>query len=161
MFNDELDEDGLRKRIRTAGYCGIISLAFTIIIGFALGVFSGAAGIDPTFVYIDILVLSLLIYGTFRANRFAATGLFVFFVGSKLLQWHSTGSMSGIVVAALFGWFFYQGMIASWELPGVIRTLAARAQRSDQCPKCSQPITAAVGRCSKCGASLTQRFVAT
>ncbi len=160
MLNDDLDEDVLRKRIRTAGYCGVISLAFTIIIGFALGIFSGAAGIDPTFVYVDIAVLSLLIYGTFRANRFAATGLFVFFVGSKLLQWHSTGSMSGIVVAALFGWFFYHGMMASWELPGVLRALAAREQRNDRCPKCTQPIIPSAGRCTACGASLTQRVVA-
>lgn len=160
MLNDAVDEDVLRKRIRIAGYCGVISLVFTVVIYTLVGGFSGAAGIDPLYLYFDVALLAVLVYGTFRSSRVAVTGLFVYFVGSKLLQWHSTGSMSGIVVAALFGWFFYQGMMASWELPGVIRALAAREQRSDACPKCSQPTALPAVRCTKCGASLTQRFVA-
>jgi hypothetical protein len=159
MLNDDLDEDELRKRIRASGYCGVISLVFTLIIYTFLGGFSGEAGIDPLYLYCDVAVLSVLVYGTFRSSRVAATGLFVFFVGSKLLQWHASGSMSGIMIAVLFGWFFYHGMIASWELPGVIRAMAAREQRRDVCPKCSQPITAPAGRCTACGASLTQRIV--
>lgn len=158
MLNEDVDEDVLRKRIRTAGYCGIISLAMTLIFAVAFDLFSGAHG-DPTPIYIDIVVLALLIYGTFRTNRFAASGLFLFFVGSKLYQWHVTGSFSGIVVAALFGWFFYRGMMASWELPGVQQALAARSRAAGGCPKCGQPVVGA-GRCQHCGASLTQRITA-
>jgi hypothetical protein len=160
MLDNDVDEDVLKKRVRTAGYCGVISLVFTIVIYSLMGGFSGAAGVDPLYLYFDVALLAVLIYGTFRASRVAATGLLVYFVGSKLLQWQATGSMSGVLVAALFGYFYYQGMMATYELPAIARAMSARLLRNGLCPKCQTTLGTSTNRCGTCGASLTQRHVA-
>jgi hypothetical protein len=59
---------------------------------------------------LDVAVIAGLTFGIYRKSRACAIIMLVYFIGSKLLLWSETKSVSGLPMALIFGWFFFQGI---------------------------------------------------
>ena len=91
--------------------CGVLTLLVTLI---------SAAGVDipgldfDLWNLLDVLLIFGLTFGIYKKNRVCAILIFVYFVGSKVLIWKESGSVSGLPVAVIFGYYFLQGILGTF-----------------------------------------------
>jgi hypothetical protein len=97
------------KRIKQAWIVGVIGGVITLI-----ATLLSVAGVDildvNIYVLIDVVLVFGLAYGIYRKSRVCAVIMFVYFVGTKILMLVESGRPSGLVMAALFGYWFFQGI---------------------------------------------------
>ena len=104
-----------RRSIRNAWIAGTISGVLTLLVTLI-----SVAGVDiPGLEFdlwnlFDVLLIFGLTFGISRKNRVCAVLMFVYFVASKVLMWQESGSVSGLGMAALFGYFFFQGILGTF-----------------------------------------------
>jgi serine/threonine-protein kinase len=104
-----------KKAIRNAciagTICGVLTLLVTLI---------AVAGVDipglefDLWTLFDVFLIFALTFGIYKKNRVCAVLMFVYFVGSKVLMWKESGSVSGLGMATLFGYFFLQGILGTF-----------------------------------------------
>jgi serine/threonine-protein kinase len=104
-----------KKSIRNAciagTICGVLTLLVTLI---------AVAGVDipglefDLWTLFDVFLIFALTFGIYKKNRVCAVLMFVYFVGSKVLMWKESGSVSGLGMATLFGYFFLQGILGTF-----------------------------------------------
>ena len=91
---------------------GVISAGITLLV--ILVAASGSTafaelGVD-WWSLIDVVVILVLSFGLYKKSRICAVLLFVYFVFSKIILWAIVGSVRGVLMAILFGYFFFQGI---------------------------------------------------
>ena len=99
-----------RKHIKNACVAGIISGVLTlIIILISVGSGKAIAGLDA-WGLIDVLLVFGLTYGIYRKSRVCAVVMFAYFIISKLIMWAEIGKPTGLVMALIFGYYYFRGM---------------------------------------------------
>lgn len=95
--------------IKGAWVAGIISGAITLIVtllamrGMRIMRF-GALNL------IDVVLIFGLTFGIYMKSRACAVIMFVYFVASKIMIFAQTGKPTGLPLAILFAYFFFQGI---------------------------------------------------
>ena len=101
-----------KKSIRNACIAGTISGVLTLLVTLISASGVDIPGLDfDLWNLFDVLLIFGLTFGIYKKNRVCAVLMFVYFVGSKVLMWKESGSVSGLSMAALFGYFFLQGIL--------------------------------------------------
>lgn len=104
-----MDQEQAEKAIKTAWSAGIISGVLTLIV--TLVAMAGYSFMDfSAWNLLDVAVIAGLTFGIYRKSRTCAVVMLVYFIGSKFLIWSETKSVSGLPMALIFSWFFFQGM---------------------------------------------------
>ncbi|MBI2022052.1 hypothetical protein HYS93_04220 [Candidatus Daviesbacteria bacterium] len=109
--SNKSDKKTLERHIKNAWMVALLSATITFI--FSLG---------PTFGFksygyniwnlIDVGLMLLLSYGIYKKSNFAATVLFFYFLLSKMVDLKNNFSPLGLLVAVVFLYFYYMGMVA-------------------------------------------------
>ena len=103
------------KPIRNACIAGIISGVLTLIVTLICAAGVKIPGLDfDLWNLLDVLLIFGLTFGIARKNRVCAILMFVYFVGSKLLMWQESGSVAGLPMAIIFGYYFFQGILGTF-----------------------------------------------
>lgn len=127
------------------------------IAGLVCWVFSFIALFWIPQVWIDLVILTLCLYGLHKQNKWAATILFLFYTASKVLFMIETGKFTGLW-SLIFIYLFYRAMMAAFRIhsDGGGMTIAEVIDHvnANACPKCKARIEGAHMRCMDCGASL-------
>lgn len=112
------------KKIRNAFYAGIFSGSITLL--FVLIALAGSpmAGISA-WAFLDVVLIYGLAFGIYKKSRTAATVMFVYFVASKIYMMGS--GMSGMVMAVVFGVFYFQGILGTFAYHKHQKELLANA----------------------------------
>ena len=105
--------EAVRKQIKAAWVAGCVSGTLTLIV--TLIAMGGASlpGFDA-WVLIDVALIFGLTYGIYRKSRACAVIMLVYFVVSKLLAMMEAGAASGLLVAAIFTYYFWQGVAGTF-----------------------------------------------
>lgn len=104
-----------KKQIRNACIAGTISGVLTLLVTLISASGVDIPGLDfDLWNLFDVLLIFGLTFGIYNKNRVCAVLMFVYFVGSKVLMWQESGSVSGLGMAALFGYFFLQGILGTF-----------------------------------------------
>ena len=99
--------------IKNAWIAGIISGVITLIVtvvamsGYS---FMGFSALN----LLDVALIFGLTFGIYRKSRVCAVIMLIYFVGSKIYLWMDTGKLSGLPLALLFGYYFFQGMLGTF-----------------------------------------------
>lgn len=103
------------KPIRNAWIAGTISGVLTLLVTLICAAGVDIPGLDfDLWNLFDVLLIFGLTFGIARKNRVCAILMFVYFVGSKLLMWKESGGVSGLPVAVIFGYYFFQGILGTF-----------------------------------------------
>jgi len=95
------------KGIKQAWIAGVISGAITLLV-----VILSAAGLNlgfSLFALIDVVLIFLFSFGVYKKNRLAAVLLLAYYLINQAIR-IAGGSGGGIILVALFTWFFIQGV---------------------------------------------------
>ena len=142
FFDERSPEDDIHRAFIAALFCWVVTLIIAFFVNYA---------------WIDLAILSLCLYGLYKQNKYAATILFVFYTGSKVLFMVETGRFSGIW-SLLFIYLFYKAMVASFHIhsdaPGITLPEVVEKINPNKCPKCKSTVDPSQKRCFGCGASL-------
>ena len=116
------------KRIKQAWIAGVISGVITLI-----AILQSVAGVDilgfGIHNLLDVTLIFGLAYGIYRKSRVCAVIMFVYFVGNRILMLVESGKPSGLVMAALFGYWFFQGIRGTFgyhKLEPTVKKLKAK-----------------------------------
>jgi serine/threonine-protein kinase len=111
----EAEDMKWKKSIRNACIAGTISGVLTLLVTLISASGVDIPGLDfDLWNLFDVLLIFGLTFGIYKKNRVCAALMLVYFVGSKVLMWQESGSVSGLSVAALFGYFFLQGILGTF-----------------------------------------------
>jgi len=112
-----------KKQIRNACIAGTIIGVLTVLVTliFTFGVHIPGLDVDLWYL-LDAVAIFALTFGTYKKNRVCAVLMFVYFVAGKLLMWAESGNVSGLGMAALFGYFFFQGILGTFAYHGTHET---------------------------------------
>jgi serine/threonine-protein kinase len=121
-----MDQQQAEGAIRNAWMAGLISGALTLIVtlvAMAGYSFMGFSALN----LLDVFVIGGLAFGIYRKSRTCAVIMLVYFIGSKIVMWTESRSFTGIPLAVLFGWYFFQGMRGTFAWHGLNPGAAAAA----------------------------------
>jgi hypothetical protein len=124
-----MDQQQAEAAIRNAWVAGLVSGVLTLIITLIAMAGHSFMGFS-TLNLLDVFVIGGLTFGIYRRSRTCAVIMLVYFIGSKVLLWAETRSFSGIPMAALFVWYFFQGMRGTFAWHGLNPDAAAAAPRT-------------------------------
>ena len=111
----EAQDTQWKKQIRNACIAGTISGVLTLLVTLISASGVDIPGLDfDLWNLFDVLLIFGLTFGIYNKNRVCAVLMLVYFVGSKVLMWKESGSVSGLGMAALFGYFFLQGILGTF-----------------------------------------------
>jgi len=104
-----MDLQKAENAIKGAWIAGIISgsitLFVTILAIVGVRIFNFSA-----WTLLDVILVFGLAYGIYRKNRACAVILFIYFILSKIYMIIALGAVTGLPVAILFAYFFFQGI---------------------------------------------------
>ena len=104
------------KHIKYAWVAGVISGSMTlllILIAASGSTMVAELGVD-WWSLIDVVAIFGLSLGIYKKSRVCALLMFIYFVGSKIILWATMGNVGGVPLAILFGYFFFQGIRATF-----------------------------------------------
>ena len=112
----ELTQEAALKHIKHAWVAGVVSGSMTLLL-IAIAA-SGSTvvaelGVD-WWSLIDVVAIFGLSLGIYKKSRICSLLMFVYFVGSKIILWATMGNVRGVPLAILFGYFFFQGIRATF-----------------------------------------------
>lgn len=104
-----MDQEQTEKAIKNAWIAGIVSGSITLLVTII-----AAFGIDilgfSLWNLLDVALIFGLTFGMYRKSRVCAVIMFVYFVASKVFIGIETGKVTGIPLALVFGYYFFQGI---------------------------------------------------
>lgn len=109
------DRASCEQAIRNGGIAALVSAGLTAIFAIA-GFFvrepdEKLAAITDPWMLVDVVLILVVATFIFRKSRIAATFMFVYFVGSKILQLiESPSASAGMIVAVFFALYFFTAM---------------------------------------------------
>lgn len=96
------------KGIKQAWIAGVVSGTITLLV-----VILSVVGLDlgfSLFALIDVALIFLLAFGTYKKNRIAAVLLLLYYLLNQAIRIVGGGGASSIVLVAIFSYFFIQGV---------------------------------------------------
>ncbi len=110
----EVPESVLRK-IRHGWIVALISGAMTLLLTLVAIFGTDFTGFVDVWNFMDVALIFGLAFGIYKKSRIASTAMFVYFVLSKIYVWFLTEQVSGLLVAAIFIFFFFQAMVGTFQ----------------------------------------------
>lgn len=111
----------VQKKIDQGFWSAIICGSFTFLIILLGGMTPELSKLVDKWAIIDVIFIFCLAFGIRAKSRAAATLMFIYFIGSKLYMWSVTGKPSGIFLTALFAYYFFRAMTATYEHHSSVR----------------------------------------
>jgi len=102
------DSDALRH-IKNAWIAGIISSVVTLIASL-LPLFGASIAGFNLFNLADVALIAGLTVGIWRKSRICALIMLVYFIASKVMLISKTGNSAGLIMGAVFAYFYFQGV---------------------------------------------------
>ena len=101
------------KKIKHAWVAAVISGCITLVA--TLVAMSGTDILGfSAWELIDVALIFGLAFGIYRKSRACAVIMFVYFIASKILIMMETGRATGIFMAIIFGYYFWQGIAGTF-----------------------------------------------
>lgn len=109
----DVPED-IRKDIRNGAIFALIVCGLTLALVLYTLYFTED---DPYAAWnlIDVGLIAALAFGIWRKSRIAATVMFVYYVGSKIIDVVDTRNPSGILISIAFAYYLYKAMLATYR----------------------------------------------
>lgn len=104
----------VRADIKNAWIAAVISGTLTLVITMISIYGTSIAGMDA-WNLIDVVLIFGLAVGIYRNSRACATAMFVYFVISKIIGWVDAGKPTGLILAVIFIYYFFKGMVATFD----------------------------------------------
>jgi lysylphosphatidylglycerol synthetase-like protein (DUF2156 family) len=104
----------VRADIKNAWIAAVISGSLTLVITMISIYGTSIAGMDA-WNLIDVVLIFGLAVGIYRNSRVCATAMFVYFVISKIIGWVDAGKPTGLILAVIFIYYFFKGMVATFD----------------------------------------------
>ena len=104
-----MDLQKAEKAIKSAWIAAVVSGAITLLVA-VLALIGVRIFNFTAWVLIDVVLIFGLAYGIYRKNRICAVIMFVYFVVSKIYMFVGSGGITGIPLAIIFCYFFFQGI---------------------------------------------------
>ena len=70
---------------------------------------------------IDVVLIFALAFGIYKKSRVAATTMFLYFLASKILIIVETGKPSGLLLAIIFLYFYFQAMVGTYQYHKILK----------------------------------------
>jgi hypothetical protein len=134
-FEDQLritDRESCERAIRNGGVAALVSAGLTAVLAIA-GFFvqsddARLSGFLDPWLLADVVLIVIVAVFIFRRSRVASTLMFVYFVGSKILQvMDGAGASAGMIVAVFFALYFFTAMRGTYLWHSKYRHEAAPA----------------------------------
>ena len=117
--------DDINKKIRNAWIAGCISGGMTLLL--ALLAISGKSILFfSAWELIDVALVFGLVFGIYRKSRTCAVLMLLYFISAKIFIISQTGKPSGIPLALVFIYFYWQGVSGTFAYHR-LKGLAAQA----------------------------------
>jgi serine/threonine-protein kinase len=114
----------IAKKIKNCWIAGLISIGITGILMLAALAGANPLGLSAA-ALIDAAVMAGLTFGVYKNSRVCAVLLLSFFALNKALMWGGPGgTVSGIPMALIFFWFYFQGVVGTFQLHKLKKTAA-------------------------------------
>jgi serine/threonine-protein kinase len=104
----------IAKKIRNGWVAGLVSVGFTLVLVMVSFTGTSVLGIDA-WALLDVAFMAGLTFGVYRKSRTCAILLLAFFVLNKILMWVESNTLAGMPLAVIFGWFYVQGVMGTFE----------------------------------------------
>lgn len=115
------------KKIRNGWVAACISGTLTLVV--TLIAMSGTAILSfSAWSLIDVAVIFGLAFGIYRKSRTCAVLMLVFFVASKIFMMVQSGKPSGLLLAIVFFYYFWQAVMGTFAYHRLKPELAGGAQ---------------------------------
>lgn len=115
--------DDVRKQIKSAWVAGCVSGALTLVATLIAMSGTEILGLDA-WSLLDVALIFGLCYGIYRRSRACAVLMLLYFVASKILIMVQTGKPNGIVMALVFAYFFWQGVVGTYAYRKLVDSAA-------------------------------------
>ncbi len=117
--------EAVRKQIKSAWVAGCVSGVLTL--GVTLVAISGTAilGLDAWSLF-DVPLIFGLSYGIYRRSRACAVLMLLYFIASKITFIVQTGQANGILMAFVFAYFYWQGVVGTYAYRKLLESASTR-----------------------------------
>jgi hypothetical protein len=117
-----------KSDIKAGFYAALVSLAITLVVTILGATGSADLGFGADwYMLIDVGLIGAFAIGIWFKSRVAATGMFLYFLLSKILL-IAEGQYGGILMGVLFLYFYGRAMIASYSYHKLIKRGVAGAE---------------------------------
>lgn len=113
--------EAIAKKIKSAWIAALISAAMTLLATLAAIYGKAISGFDA-WNFIDLLLILGLAFGIYKRSRTCAVEMLVYFVISKIITFADTGKASGIVLALVFMYCCWQGVVGTFAYHGPVKS---------------------------------------
>lgn len=118
-----LRRDEALERMRNAGRAAVIGGVVSLLLFLRIGADTGEwSAIAPYLV--SVAGTFALARGVFRRSQVAAVLLLLNFVAGLVGIWVRTGRPSGLLMAVVFGYFYFQGVRGAFDYPELDQALS-------------------------------------
>jgi len=104
----------VRADIKNAWVAAVISGSLTLVIT-VISIYGTSIAGMGAWNLIDVVLIFGLAVGIYRNSRVCATAMFVYFVISKIIGWVDAGKPTGLILAVIFIYYFFKGMVATFD----------------------------------------------
>lgn len=103
----------IAKKIKNAWSAALFSAGITLI--FVILAISGTSVLGiSVWESVDVALMLGLAYGIYKKSRICAVAIFVYFIAAKILLISQTGNTSGIALAIVFLYFYFNGILGTF-----------------------------------------------
>lgn len=103
------------KKIKEGWQAALVCGSFTLLAVIVAGMVPSLAQLSSPWALVDVALIFGLAFGIRAKSRVAATTMFLYFLAAKLYAFHSAGRPAGIATAALFCYYFFRAMTATFD----------------------------------------------
>ena len=115
--------DDIKQKIRNAWIAGCISGSLTLLLTL-LAIFGKSFFYFSAWELIDVALVFGLVFGIYRKSRTCAVLMLVYFISAKIFIMSETGKPSGIPLALVFVYFYWQGVVGTFAYHKIKRMAA-------------------------------------
>jgi len=112
-FTEQREE--IDKKIKNGWIAAIISGVMTLGIMFLAVTTGTLENLFDIWTTVDVVLIFALAFGIYKKSRFASTTMLIYFLVSKILIFAETGKPTGVVMAIIFLYFYFQAMVATYQ----------------------------------------------
>lgn len=103
----------IAKKIKNAWCAALFSASVTLI--FVILAISGNSVLGiSAWESLDVVLILGLAYGIYKKSRTCAVAMLVYFIGAKIILFSQTGSASGLALAVVFVYFYFNGILGTF-----------------------------------------------
>lgn len=108
------------QKIRNAWIACLISLAMTLLLT-VIAISGSSIGGYSAWQLLDVALVAGLAFGIYRKSRACAVVMFIYFLISKIWVVVETGVGGGLVLGAVFLYFYWQGVVGTFAYQRLVK----------------------------------------